>query len=133
MTRNHIIGGLDDSPSGQAAPRWVTQQLLAGSVLRAIHVLDRPYSSARPGVDITPATMDEIESAYRTNITNVFQDIDPCPDWSTEFRRGEPGPVLVRGVQRCATTGHRNSGACRTRPTAGWTLTLMTHSDAGSN
>jgi hypothetical protein len=40
--------------------------------------------------------MDEIESAYRTNITNVFQEIDPRPDWSMEFLRGEPGPVLVR-------------------------------------
>jgi nucleotide-binding universal stress UspA family protein len=97
MTRNHIIVGLDDSPSGRAALRWAAQHaLLAGSVLRAIHVLDWPYSSATPGVDITPATMDEIESAYRTNITNVFQEIDPRPDWSMEFLRGEPGPVLVR-------------------------------------
>ena len=97
MPRNHMIVGLDDSPSGRAALRWAAQHaLLAGSVLRAIHVLDWPYSSATPGVDITPATMDEIESAYRTNITNVFQDIDPRPDWSMEFRRGEPGPVLVR-------------------------------------
>ena len=97
MTRNHIVVGLDDSPSGRAALRWAAQHaLLAGSVLRAIHVLDWPYSSATPSVDITPATMDEIESAYRTNITNVFQEIDPRPDWSMEFLRGEPGPVLVR-------------------------------------
>jgi nucleotide-binding universal stress UspA family protein len=40
MTRNQIIVGLDDSPSGRAALRWATQHaLLAGSVLRAIHVL----------------------------------------------------------------------------------------------
>jgi nucleotide-binding universal stress UspA family protein len=97
MTRNHIIVGLDDSPSGRAALQWAAQHaLLAGSVLRAMHVLDWPYSSATPGVDITPATMDEIESAYRTNITNVFQEIGPRPDWSMEFLRGEPGPVLVR-------------------------------------
>ena len=97
MPRNHIIVGLDDSPSGRAALRWAAQHaLLAGSVLRAIHVLDWPYSSARPGGDITPATMDEIESAYRTNITNVFQEIGPRRDWSMEFLRGEPGPVLVR-------------------------------------
>jgi nucleotide-binding universal stress UspA family protein len=97
MTRIHIIVGLDDSPSGRAALRWAAQHaLLASSVLRAIHVLDWPYSSATPGVDMAPATMDEIESAYRTNITNVFQEIDPRPDWSMEFLRGEPGPVLVR-------------------------------------
>jgi hypothetical protein len=40
--------------------------------------------------------MDEIESAYRTNITNMFDKIDPRPDWPMEFLRGEPGPVLVR-------------------------------------
>ena len=80
MPRNHMIVGLDDSPSGRAALRWAAQHaLLAGSVLRAIHVLDWPYSSATPGVDITPATMDEIESAYRTNITNVFQEIGRRP------------------------------------------------------
>jgi nucleotide-binding universal stress UspA family protein len=26
----------------------------------------------------------------------VFQEIGPRPDWSMEFLRGEPGPVLVR-------------------------------------
>src|SRR4029453_4285085 len=97
MTRIHIIVGLDDSPSGRAALRWAAQHaLLAGSGLRPIDLLALPHSSATPGVDIAPATMDEIESAYRTNITNVFQEIDPRPDWSMEFLRGEPGPVLVR-------------------------------------
>jgi nucleotide-binding universal stress UspA family protein len=97
MTRNHIIVGLDDSPSGRAALRWAAQHaLFAGSVLRGIHVLDWPYSSATPGVDITPATMDEIESAYRTNITHVFQEIGPRPDWSMEFLRRTGHRLLNR-------------------------------------
>jgi nucleotide-binding universal stress UspA family protein len=99
VPRNEIIIGLDDSPSGLAALRWAAQHALqAGSRLRAIHVLDWPYSfsSATPGVDGTPLTMDEIETAYQTNITNVFDKIDPRPGWSLRFLRGDPGPVLVR-------------------------------------
>ena len=35
MTRNHMIVGLDDSPSGRAALRWAAQHaLLAGSTSR---------------------------------------------------------------------------------------------------
>jgi nucleotide-binding universal stress UspA family protein len=57
VPRNEIIVGLDDSPSGRAALRWAGQHALqAGPRLRAIHVLDWPYSfsSAPPGVDATP-------------------------------------------------------------------------------
>ena len=72
MPRNEIIVGLDDSPSGEAALRSAAQYALtAGSQLRAINILDWPYnlSSATPGVDITPLTMDEIDNAYRSSIT----------------------------------------------------------------
>ena len=49
MTRDHIIVGLDDSPSGRAVLRWAAQHaLLAGSVLRAIHVLDGHTAPLRP-------------------------------------------------------------------------------------
>jgi hypothetical protein len=119
MTRNHIIVGLDDSPSGRAALRWAAHHaLLAGSVLRAIHVLDWPYSSATPSVDITPATMDELESAYRTNITNVFQD-RPTSGLVDGISERRAWTCLGTGVETCATTCHRNSGACRARPIAG--------------
>jgi nucleotide-binding universal stress UspA family protein len=99
MPPNENIVGLDDSPSGEAALRWAAQHALtAGSQLRAIHILDWQYnlSSATPGLDITPLTVDEIDSSYRTSITKVFKQIAPRADWSLEFVRGEPGPVLVR-------------------------------------
>jgi nucleotide-binding universal stress UspA family protein len=49
--------------------------------------------------DIPRLTQEEIESAYRTRITKVFEHIDPRPDWSMEFIRGDAGPVLVRESQ----------------------------------
>jgi hypothetical protein len=122
MARNEIIVGLDDSPSGEAALRWAAQQVLrADSLLRAIHVFDWPYtlSTATPGVDISPLTMDRTESAY-TSITKVFKEIDPRPDWSLEFVRGKPGPVLVRESKGRPTTSSRNPGACGTRSAACW-------------
>jgi nucleotide-binding universal stress UspA family protein len=63
MPRNEIT--VDDSPSGRAALRWAAQYALtSGSPLRAIHILDWPYSVSSAGPeDIPPATMDEIESA----------------------------------------------------------------------
>jgi nucleotide-binding universal stress UspA family protein len=98
MSRNEIIVGLDDSPSSRAALQWAAQQSLqAGTLLRAIHVLDLPYGMSSVGwEDIPRLTQKEIESAYRTRITKVFEHIDPQPDWSMEFVRGDAGPVLVR-------------------------------------
>jgi nucleotide-binding universal stress UspA family protein len=96
---NEIIVGLDDSPSGKAALRWAAQHaVLAGVALRAIHVRDWPYgsTSAASGADISPQSLDEIESAYQANVTEVFNQIGPHPDWSVEFLRGDAGPVLVR-------------------------------------
>jgi nucleotide-binding universal stress UspA family protein len=101
MSRNEIIVGLDDSPSSRAALQWAAQQSLqAGTLLRAIHVLDLPYGMSSVGwEDIPRLTQEEIESAYRTRITKVFEHIDPRPDWSMEFIRGDAGPVLVRESQ----------------------------------
>lgn len=98
MSRNEIIVGLDDSPSSRAALQWAAQQALqAGTLLRAIHVLDLPYGMSSVGwEDIPRLTQEEIEGAYRTRITKVFEHIDPRPDWSMEFVRGDAGPVLVR-------------------------------------
>jgi nucleotide-binding universal stress UspA family protein len=99
LPRNEIIVGLDDSPSGKAALRWAAQHaVLAGVALRAIHVRDWPYGSTSPasGADISPQTLDEIETAYQANVTEVFNQIGPHPDWSVEFLRGDAGPVLVR-------------------------------------
>lgn len=98
MSRNEIIVGLDDSPSSRAALQWAAQQALqAGTPLRAIHVLDLPYGMSSVGwEDIPRLTQEEIESAYRTRITKVFEHIDPRPDWSMEFVRGDAGPVLIR-------------------------------------
>ena len=98
MSRNEIIVGLDDSPSSRAALQWAAQQALqAGTLLRAIHVFDLPYGMSSVGwEDIPRLTQEEIEGAYRTRITKVFEHIDPRPDWSMEFVRGDAGPVLVR-------------------------------------
>jgi nucleotide-binding universal stress UspA family protein len=68
LPRNEIIVGLDDSPSGKAALRWAAQHaVLAGVALRAIHVRDWPYgsTSAASGADISPQSLDEIETAYQ--------------------------------------------------------------------
>ena len=44
MTRNEIVVGLDDSPSGKAALRWAADQAIRShAVLRAVHVLDWPH------------------------------------------------------------------------------------------
>jgi nucleotide-binding universal stress UspA family protein len=98
MTPNEIIVGLDDSPSGKAALGWaVRQAVLAGSVLRAIHVLDWPYGLDSDPVMNTPQpSQDEIDESYRSSITAVFKQPNPHPDWRLEFARGDAGPVLVR-------------------------------------
>lgn len=98
MTRNEIIVGLDDSPSGKAALGWAARQaLLSESVLRAIHVLDWPYGlGTDPGVNTPQQSQDEIDDSYRSSIAAVFAQVSPRPDWQLEFGRGDAGPVLVR-------------------------------------
>jgi len=98
MPRNEIIVGLDDSPSGEAALRWAARQaLLAGMVMRAIHVRDWPYGAGSDyGAEISQQSRDEIEGTYRDSITKVFNKISPLPDWRVEFVRGNAGHALVR-------------------------------------
>ena len=47
MTRNHIIVGLDDSPSGRATLRWATQHALLGRIGVARH--SRPRLAVQLG------------------------------------------------------------------------------------
>jgi nucleotide-binding universal stress UspA family protein len=101
MTRNEIVVGLDDSPSGKAALSWAAEYAMrTQTVLRAVHVLDWPYGpsaadSPAPGAAMN-LTFDEAQAAYVASITKVFDDIAPRPDWLIQFATGEPGPVLVR-------------------------------------
>jgi nucleotide-binding universal stress UspA family protein len=101
MTRNEIVVGLDDSPSGKAALSWAAEQAIrTHTVLRAIHVLDWPYGAndtASPAPrDGRNLTFEKAQAAYLASITKVFDDIAPRPDWLIQFATGEPGPVLVR-------------------------------------
>lgn len=101
MTRNEIVVGLDDSPSGKAALCWAAEQAIrTHTILRAIHVLDWPYGpnvTASAGQrDAMNLTFEKAQAAYLTSITKVFDDIAPRPDWLIQFATGEPGPVLVR-------------------------------------
>ena len=101
MTQNEIVVGLDDSPSGKAALRWAADQAIRRqAVLRAIHVLDWPYGPSDKTFDAprrnASRTFDEAQAAYLADITKVFDDIAPRPDWLIQFAKGEPGPVLVR-------------------------------------
>jgi len=101
MTSHSIVVGLDESASSRAALAWAaTYAKLTGSVLRAVHVLDWPYGLDE--ADVAPPhyagpllTHDQIEGLYRARITNVFDEVDPRPDWLMQFARGEVGPVLV--------------------------------------
>jgi nucleotide-binding universal stress UspA family protein len=104
MTRNEIVVGLDDSPSGKAALRWAAEQAIRTHVvLRAVHVLDWPYGpddTDRPAQrDAVNLTFDQKQAAYLARITKVFDDISPRPDWLIQFATGEPGPALVRQSQ----------------------------------
>ena len=101
MTQNEIVVGLDDSPSGQAALRWAADQAIRRqAVLRAIHVLDWPYGPRDTTFNAprrnASRNFDEAQAAYLADITKVFDDIAPRPDWLVQFAKGEPGPVLVR-------------------------------------
>jgi nucleotide-binding universal stress UspA family protein len=115
MSRNEIIVGLDDSPSARAALQWAAQHALQDdTVLRAINVLDLPYGMSSVGWDDIPRlTQNEIESAHRSRMTNVFKLVDLPPDWSMEFVRGDAGPVLVRESQQAKL------GVVRTREHVG--------------
>jgi nucleotide-binding universal stress UspA family protein len=101
MTRNEIVVGLDDSPSGKAALSWAAEQAIrTHTVLRAVHVLDWPYGANDTASPSSRGrrnlTFEEAQEAYVASITKVFDDIAPRPDWLIQFAKGEPGPVLVR-------------------------------------
>ena len=101
MTRNEIVVGLDDSPSGKAALSWAAEQAIrTHTVLRAVHVLDWPYgandTASASSRDRRNLTLEKAQAAYIASITRVFDDIAPRPDWLIQFAKGEPGPVLVR-------------------------------------
>jgi nucleotide-binding universal stress UspA family protein len=101
MTQNEIVVGLDDSPSGKAALNWAADQAIRRqAVLRAIHVLDWPYGPRDATFDAPRRNagrhFDEAQAAYLADITEVFDEIAPHPDWLVQFAKGEPGPVLVR-------------------------------------
>jgi nucleotide-binding universal stress UspA family protein len=101
MTRNEIVVGLDDSPSGKAALSWAAEQAIrTHTVLRAVHVLDWPYGAKDTASPSSRGrrnlTFEEAQEAYVASITKVFDDIAPRPDWLIQFAKGEPGPVLVR-------------------------------------
>src|SRR5688572_2416465 len=101
MTHNEIVVGLDDSPSGRAALRWAADQAIRRqAVLRAIHVLGWPYGPRDTTFEAprlsANVTFDEAQATYLADITRVFDDISPRPDWLIQFAKGEPGPVLVK-------------------------------------
>lgn len=101
MKRNEIVVGLDDSAPARAALRWAAEQArLTGSVLRAIHVLDWPTGAGADGVpyveDWVYGQDETHDKALRAMITQLFDEIDPEPDWSVDFARGKPGAILVR-------------------------------------
>jgi nucleotide-binding universal stress UspA family protein len=101
MTRNEIVVGLDDSPSGKAALSWAAEHAIrTQTVLRAVHVLDWPYGANDTASPSSRGrrnlTFEEAQEAYVASITKVFDDIAPRPDWLIQFATGEPGPVLVR-------------------------------------
>ena len=92
--------GLDDSSSARAALRWASDHARrTGLVLRAVHVVVRPFGVRSPGLDSVAARhlpFDEVDARYRASMTVVFDEINPRPDWLIQFARGDAGPVLVR-------------------------------------
>jgi len=95
-----VVVGLDDSPSGIAALSWAaTWARRSGGRLRAIHVLGRPMGYVPKGY---PAPSErylshqDVDREYRASISQLFDKIDPQPDWHFEFAEGHPGKVLVQ-------------------------------------
>lgn len=100
ISRYGIVVGLDESRSARAALRWASDYARrSGLALRAVHALSWPFGVRSPGLDIEaerPLSFDEVDALYRANITAVFDEIDPRPDWLIQFARGDAGPILVR-------------------------------------
>jgi nucleotide-binding universal stress UspA family protein len=104
VTTKEIVVGIDSSPSGQAALEWAARQArLTDSPLRAIHVLDWPIGISAAGGPIASEFVyvdnENLQSAQRNEASELFRSIDPLPDWSIQFERGQSGHVLVRESQ----------------------------------
>ena len=120
---DEIVVGLDDSPSGIAALSWAaTWARRSGGRLRAVHVLGWPmgyvpkdYPDSRRAV---PQIHQDGDLEYRASISQLFDKIDPEPDWNFEFAEGHPGKVLVQRSRRCRAPGDGYPGDGRTRPDA---------------
>jgi nucleotide-binding universal stress UspA family protein len=94
-----VVVGLDDSPSGMAALSWAAAWARqSGGRLRAVHVLGWPMGYV-PKDYPAPAerylTHEDVDREYRASISQLFDKIDPGPDWHLQFAEGHPGKVLV--------------------------------------
>ena len=104
MTRNEIVVGLDESPSARAALHWAASQArLLQCVLRAIHVIEQPtgYGAEYHTFLAMAYTFDaEVDDAYRSRLVQVFDEVEPRPDWLLQFAKGEAGSALVHQAEQ---------------------------------
>ena len=100
MVKDEIVVGLDDSLSATAALGWAAQYARdAGTVLRAVHVLEWPTGTGPYGAplvdDLVSPEDPQLDQAKSVRVTHVFQQASPEPEWSMELARGHVGRILV--------------------------------------
>jgi nucleotide-binding universal stress UspA family protein len=102
MATSDIVVGIDGSPSSQGALRWAAH--LARTTkwrLRAVHVLEWPIGLDRAGSRTGPEEVlhlddSEVNPAYRSGMSRVFQEVEPQPHWQLHYAEGHLAEVLVR-------------------------------------
>jgi len=102
MSRAEILVGFTNSPAGENALRWATDEARRTHLrLRAVHVLGWPYGTHSAGQE-GRLTHDELDELYRSAVAQAFHATAPRPDEILEFAHGDAGPVLVRESRNAA-------------------------------
>ena len=116
---SEIVVGLDVSPSSQSALAWAASHARStGAEIRAVHAV--PVAAATVasadwmGMATSPMADDSVDRAYRDAVTAVWETVKPEPSWRLEFRKGDPGRLLV------AESAHAELLVIGTREHVGW-------------
>jgi nucleotide-binding universal stress UspA family protein len=98
-----VVVGVDDSEGAACALRWALDEArLRGATLEVLHAWRQFIPLAVPSGVTREPTRETLESAARTLVTRVVEDVvgtdDPPVTVKVELGEGSPADVLVRAA-----------------------------------